>query len=1256
MTSGSPPSTEPNDSRWPFVTATEVRRGAAGGTLRGATLALAALLAAVGPPVHASPPLSGAAVQARLERLIAAPESADAEARWLLLEPALDALPPGVARALLTSLASQGRAPVVAMRARLASPRYEPEIGSARRAAAALGFIDGWLAAGPTPMVPGEIGEAHRELRAAPAPAVGHALGDTTWRWLTRAGPPGAVSVEHLLPDEAPAAVHLVTWFRLARATDVTLRLGGSGQLAASVDGVASAAVHDLAFAVPDQLSISSPLAAGWHVLALSVAREAGGRALVYARLTDRAGRALPVRLWAPGDEAGSWPPLTDSGVDLPQLDRGPALLSRALDLGTRVLRAAARRALGIADLETADGDGDLLEELLLEPEAARMPAVDLLLALEQVRREEARASILLHRETFAELGAEEKLAQADLASSRGQHVRARALLDSAVGGPPDARAVVAARLARRVGLPSEGYARVNAADLAPSERLLAERATLAAAMSRPDLAEPALKALRSGLPGDATHAAAMAETLVSLQRSDEALQLYATLEALRPDVPGYALQSGRLKLARGDGAGARAVANAVAAASEVDASALAAAAQLVEDSGDAEAAAELWRRALTLKPGDPDLRAAADRTAPRGDERLPFELDLLRDLAPLSSQADSGVFEILGDELHLDVKADGGYVRYQSRVLRVLRVPDSRDARTFTVAFDPTQEDVRVLSARVYRDGLALTVPERETQQLSESWYGMYYDMRALSVPFDDLRPGDLVEIRHRIDGAPSRAMPGTFSLLEALSERMPKRRLALSITAPASLGLRSRLEDASIAGAPATTVRRDEVKLPDGRVRVTIHIDDLPALPAERGQPAPAELGLVWQVSSFTSWNDLASRYRRLIEPQRIVTPAMRRWVEERVAKATSVEAGLSRPRLVRSLVDGLTAEIRYVGLEFGVHGFKPYRTDQVWARRFGDCKDQATLMTTLLRVAGISAHVVLVRTRPRGRVADPLPSLALFDHAIVYLDDDARFVDPTARWVGLGELPDGDQGAQALVLTPDTSAAAPALIPPDPPARNGLEGFFTVVLATDGSGHLEGESTFRGVQAATYRAQLADVDARAERLSRMMNGRYPGFVLSSYEVSDPLDRSNPLRFTFVGDVPRVAEQIGDTLQVARPAGGDGHAARLAGDARRRSPLVLGAPVTLRSRFRYVMPVGFTAVEIPSSGAEQSAFGSWSVLWESEPGEVRASSELVLAVDQVLPDAYPAFREFMQRFDQAVRPPLVLRREAPKTAAVLP
>lgn len=1204
----------------------------------------------------AAPLLEQASARAALEQLASAPDAADAEARWVILEPALDALPPAEARALLGRLAAQRRAPALAMRARLAGTRYAADLAEVRDTARALGFVERWLAAGPVPMVPREILDAHLELRRGTPPALGEALGEARWDVLERAGPPGAVSVDHLLPDDAPSAVHLVARFRLERASEVYVRLGGAGQLAASVDGELLGAVHSLAFAAPDQLVASLRLQPGDHLLAVSAAREAGGRAMVYARLTDRSGRPLPVSWGLP--DAGSsqvWAPLEGDALGL---DWARCTHARRRDLSGRVLAAAARRALGVPDPEAGeDGEGELLEELLLEPGVAALGTSDLLLALGQVRREEARASVLLQSAAGGGTDAAARLTLAELAASRGQLTRARSLLAASDGAPAELRAVVAGRVARRAGLPAEAWRPLHEqADSAPTARLLAERANVAQAMGRPDLALEPLTTLHSVAPGELEHAAGLAQVLTDLGREDEALGLLDALRERRPDVLGYPLQAARQRLARGEVERARATAASVAAAAGVDASAVAAAAQLIEDSGDAAAAAELWRRALALRPGDPDLRAAVTRTEPRSDERLPFELDLARDLQPLEPVGEGGLFEVLGEELHVEVQADGGYVRYQARVLRVLRVPDERDARTFSVAFDPSQEQVRVLSARVHRGGLAIPVTARETQQISESWYGMYYDMRALSVPFDDLRPGDLVEIRHRVDAAASEAMPGTFSLLEPLSERMPKRRVVLSVTAPRALGLRVRLGAPGGPGGLAGAIEQAQTELPDGRVRYVARVRDLRALPSERGMPAAAEQGLVWQVSSFTSWEDLAHRYRQLIAPQRVVTPAMRRWVEARVAEATSVEGGLSRPRLLRALVDGLTAEIRYVGLEFGVHGFQPYRTDQVWARRFGDCKDQATLMSTMLQLAGIDADVVLVRTRPRGLVGDALPSLALFDHAIVHLTDDARFVDPTARWVGLGELPEGDQGAQALVLAADTASASPVRIPPDPPARNGLEGFFTVVLAEDGSGRVEGESTFRGVQAATYRAQLADADAREERLTRMMNGRYPGFELVSHEVSDPLDRSSPLRFTFVGDVPRVAEPIGDTLQVPRPAGGDGHAARLAGDTTRRSALLLGAPVTLRTRFRYVLPVGFGAADIPASREEEGAFGSWSVQWAAEPGEVRAASELVLAVDRVEAGEYPAFRAFMQRFDEAVRPPLVLRRDAPETAELRP
>ena len=75
---------------------------------------------------------------------------------------------------------------------------------------------------------------------------------------------------------------------------------------------------------------------------------------------------------------------------------------------------------------------------------------------------------------------------------------------------------------------------------------------------------------------------------------------------------------------------------------------------------------------------------------------------------------------------------------------------------------------------------------------------------------------------------------------------------------------------------------------------------------------------------------------------------------------------------------------------------------------ARRFGDCKDKAALMIALLREVGIDAELVLVRTRRGGRLDTEPASLAIFDHAIVYVPKLDRYLDGTAEFSGMPSCP--------------------------------------------------------------------------------------------------------------------------------------------------------------------------------------------------------------------------------------------------------
>ena len=86
----------------------------------------------------------------------------------------------------------------------------------------------------------------------------------------------------------------------------------------------------------------------------------------------------------------------------------------------------------------------------------------------------------------------------------------------------------------------------------------------------------------------------------------------------------------------------------------------------------------------------------------------------------------------------------------------------------------------------------------------------------------------------------------------------------------------------------------------------------------------------------------------------------------------RAEALTQGLKDDRAkVRAIYDYVVQKTRYVALEFGIHGFKPYRCAQIFARGFGDCKDKATLIVTMLGALGIKATPVVVRTANKGDI---------------------------------------------------------------------------------------------------------------------------------------------------------------------------------------------------------------------------------------------------------------------------------------------
>src|SRR5580700_73209 len=221
----------------------------------------------------------------------------------------------------------------------------------------------------------------------------------------------------------------------------------------------------------------------------------------------------------------------------------------------------------------------------------------------------------------------------------------------------------------------------------------------------------------------------------------------------------------------------------------------------------------------------------------------------------------------------------------------------------------------------------------------------------------------------------------------------------------------------------------------------------------------------------------------------------------VRRRVAEVTK---GLKTDdEKVRAVYDYVVTKTRYVALEFGIHGFKPYRCAQIFARGFGDCKDKATLIVTMLKELGIPATIVIVRTQNRGDFETDPASLAPFDHAIAYVPSLDLYLDGTAEFTGSSELPAMDRAALALQV----NEGHPKLVHlPDPPASESVSTKkVDATIGADGSATIDWRIDVSGVSASSWRARYHADATRKERVQEDLGAEFAGLALDKLDAAD-------------------------------------------------------------------------------------------------------------------------------------------------------
>jgi hypothetical protein len=494
----------------------------------------------------------------------------------------------------------------------------------------------------------------------------------------------------------------------------------------------------------------------------------------------------------------------------------------------------------------------------------------------------------------------------------------------------------------------------------------------------------------------------------------------------------------------------------------------------------------------------------------------------------------------VLLDEITYKVTSPDEYIEHYRRTVKILR-PGGRQAGDFAVYYHGQEKILSVHAWSVDKAGHEYEVKDKEFVDRGVSVGFILYDdvrLKTTTVPAAD--PGSVVAFEYEV-----RRHSLVHQLSAEFQEELPVRESRLDLEMPAEWEYR--IAWTGIAPIEAKHVSPTRTEWTARDLPGIEHEPMRPPMEALTAQATIAYFGPGTNAKEAGSWDKIGRWYVGLSEGRRDATP-------ELTQKAQELTSG--RPDFdgkVRGIAGFMQKDVRYVAIEIGIGGFQPHPAGDVFRARYGDCKDKATLMSSMLREVGITSQYVIIDTE-RGVVHPEMPSIR-FNHAILAIEipdgvktDKYRSVvdskrgkkylifDPTDEFTPVGNLRGELQDTYALLVT--DGAGELIRTPLAPPETNlyARSGKFT--LQPDGALAGEVRVSSSGDHALYEREMLKYKDERERQqfLEHGLNRSVRGFALQKTEIQKLDALQEPIEIGMQLQVPGYAQERGP-LVLLRP-----------------------------------------------------------------------------------------------------------------------
>ncbi len=296
-----------------------------------------------------------------------------------------------------------------------------------------------------------------------------------------------------------------------------------------------------------------------------------------------------------------------------------------------------------------------------------------------------------------------------------------------------------------------------------------------------------------------------------------------------------------------------------------------------------------------------------------------------------------------------------------------------------------------------------------------------------------------------------------------------------------------------------------------------------------------------------------------------------------------------------------------IKYIAFEDGYGGFIPRNSNDVFTKRYGDCKDMSAIIYTMMKSAGIkNVYLTWIGSRDKPFKYDDIPTQMVDDHMIVTYQNNGKnyFLDGTSRETPFGYPTSFIQGKQAL-LHKDADKYELVTVPVFGAEKSVREDKINLVLQES---KIVGKAVteLTGYERDNFLYTLQDKSGfqRTSFLKEYLELGSNKFIIEKSDIENRENRESPLKINYDFSLDNYAITAGNEIYINLALNKLDDIKTL--DEKRQYDYEIDNTYTYSSVTKIDVPKGYKVTSLPKNTKMESPEFSYQIEYSKKPESV--------------------------------------------------